>query len=231
MGLSSLLVVGFLLGVRHALDPDHIASVATISSGSRTLRDGLKQGTAWGVGHTLTLLLLGGSALLLGLVVPEDLALVLELTVGVMLILLGADVVRRIIRERIHVHRHDHADGASHLHVHSHAQSDRHEHSHSPLILLRALFVGLMHGLAGSAALVLLTVATAPSISAGIMYILVFGAGSILGMGLLSVIIAFPLRLSSNRFERAQRNFRFGVGIVTIVLGLSIVRNILVIGL
>lgn len=231
MELSSLLVVGFLLGVRHALDPDHIASVATISSGSRSLRDGLNQGVAWGVGHTLSLLLFGGSALLLGLVVPGDLALVLELTVGLMLILLGADVVRRIIRERIHVHRHDHADVASHLHVHSHAQSDRHEHSHPPLIPLRALFVGLMHGLAGSAALILLTVVSAPSISAGIIYILVFGVGSILGMGLLSVIIALPLRLSSNRFKRAQRNFRFGVSIVTIVLGLSIVRNILAIGL
>ncbi|MCH8338712.1 MAG: urease accessory protein, partial [Chloroflexi bacterium] len=197
--MSSLLVVGFLLGVRHALDPDHIASVATISSGSRSLRDGLNQGAAWGVGHTLTLLLFGGSALLLGLVVPGDLALVLELTVGLMLILLGADVVRRIIRERIHVHRHDHADVASHLHVHSHAQSDRHEHSHPPLLPLRALFVGLMHGLAGSAALILLTVVSAPSISAGIIYILVFGVGSILGMGLLSVIIALPLSLSSNR--------------------------------
>lgn len=231
MELSSLLVVGFLLGVRHALDPDHVASVATISSRSRTLRDGLKQGAAWGVGHTLTLLVFGGSALLLGLAVPEDLALVLELVVGAMLILLGADVVRRIIRERIHVHRHDHADVASHLHVHSHAQSDRHEHSHPPLLPLRALFVGLMHGLAGSAALILLTVVSAPSISAGIIYILVFGVGSILGMGLLSVIIALPLSLSSNRFKRAQRNFRFGISIVTIVLGLSIVRNILVVGL
>ena len=231
MELSSLLVVGFLLGVRHALDPDHVASVATISSRSRTLRDGLKQGAAWGVGHTLTLLVFGGSALLLGLAVPEDLALVLELVVGAMLILLGADVVRRIIRERIHVHRDDHADVASHLHVHAPAQSDRHEHSHPPLLPLRALFVGLMHGLAGSAALILLTVVSAPSISAGIIYILVFGVGSILGMGLLSVIIALPLRLSSNRFKRAQRNFRFGISIVTIVLGLSIVRNILAIGL
>lgn len=91
--------------------------------------------------------------------------------------------------------------------------------------------MGLMHGLAGSAALILLTVVSAPSISAGIIYILVFGVGSVLGMGLLSVIIALPLRLSANRFKRAQRNFRFGVSIVTIVLGLSIVRNILAIGL
>ncbi len=91
--------------------------------------------------------------------------------------------------------------------------------------------VGLMHGLAGSAALLLLTVAAAPSILSGIVYILVFGFGSILGMGLLSIVIALPLRLSSNRFERAQQNFRFGIGIVTIVLGLGIVRNILVVSL
>ncbi|MFQ5932908.1 MAG: sulfite exporter TauE/SafE family protein [Nitrospiraceae bacterium] len=229
MEFSGLLVIGFLLGVRHALDPDHVASVATISSSSRTTMDGFKQGAAWGVGHTLTLLLVGGSALLLGLVVPEDLAVVLELAAGVMLILLGADLVRRIIRDRIHVHRHDHADGASHLHVHSHAQSDRHEHSHSPLIPLRALLVGLMHGLAGSAALVLLTVGSAPSIPTGIMYILLFGVGSILGMVTLSLAIALPLRLSSNRFERGERIFRLGVGILTIVLGLGIVRNILVV--
>ncbi len=225
MELSSLLVVGILLGVRHALDPDHLASVATISTSSRTLSDGLKQGVAWGIGHTVTLLLFGGAALVLGLAVPEDL---LEFAVGVMLILLGADVLRRIMKERIHVHRHDHRDGASHLHAHSHAQVDRHEHSHSPVIPLRALIVGLMHGLAGSAALVLLTVAAGPSIASGIVYIIVFGIGSILGMALLSVVIALPLRLSSNRFERAQWNFRLGVGLVTIILGLSILRNIVV---
>ena len=225
MELGSLMVVGFLLGVRHALDPDHVASVATISTSSRTLIDGLKQGVAWGVGHTLTLLLFGGAALFLGLAVPEDL---LEFAVGVMLILLGADVLRRIMKDRIHVHPHDHSDGASHLHVHSHAQVDRHEHSRSPLIPRRALMVGLMHGLAGSAALLLLTVAAAPSILSGIVYVLIFGLGSILGMVLLSIVIALPLRLSSNRFERVQRNFRFGIGIVTIILGLSILRNIVV---
>lgn len=225
MELSSLLVVGILLGVRHALDPDHLASVATISTSSRTLSDGLKQGVAWGIGHTVTLLLFGGAALVLGLAVPEDL---LEFAVGVMLILLGADVLRRIMKERIHVHRHDHRDGGLHLHTHSHAQVDRHEHSHSPVIPLRALIVGLMHGLAGSAALVLLTVAAGPSIASGIVYIIVFGIGSILGMALLSVVIALPLRLSSNRFERAQWNFRLGVGLVTIILGLNILRNIVV---
>ena len=162
-----MLVVGFLLGVRHALDPDHVASVATISTSSRTLADGLKQGLAWGLGHTLTLLLFGGSALLLGLVVSIDLALVLELAVGVMLVFLGADVVRRIVRERIHAHPHDHDNSDSHLHVHSHARSERHEHSHTSFIPLRALFVGLMHGLAGSAALVLITVAAAPTILLG----------------------------------------------------------------
>ncbi len=231
MELSSLLVVGFLLGVRHALDPDHLASVATISTSSRTLLDGLKQGGAWGMGHTVTLLLFGGAALVLGLAVPEGLALFLEFAVGLMLVLLGADVLRRIMQERIHVHRHEHDDGASHLHVHSHPQEDRHEHSHSPPILLRALMVGLMHGLAGSAALLLLTVASAPSIISGIVYILVFGFGSILGMALLSIVIALPLRLSSNRFERTQKNFRLGIGIVTIFIGLSIVRNILVFSL
>ncbi len=231
MELSSLLVVGFLLGVRHALDPDHLASVATISTSSRTLLDGLKQGGAWGMGHTVTLLLFGGAALVLGLAVPEGLALFLEFAVGLMLVLLGADVLRRIMQERIHVHRHEHDDGASHLHVHLHPQVDRHEHSHSPLIPLRALMVGLMHGLAGSAALLLLTVASAPSIISGIVYILVFGFGSILGMALLSIVIALPLRLSANRFERTQKNFRLGIGIVTIFIGLSIVRNILVFSL
>ena len=228
MELGSLLVVGILLGVRHALDPDHLAAVASISTSSRNLLDGLKQAAAWGIGHTATLLLFGGAALVLGLTVPENLALVLEFAVGVMLILLGADVLRRIMKERIHIHDHDHVDGASHLHVHSHAQVDRHKHSHSPLIPLRALIVGLLHGLAGSAALLLLTVAAAPSIMSGITYILVFGFGSILGMGLLSIVIALPLQLSSNRFEGAQRKFRLGISIVTIILGLSILRNIVV---
>ncbi len=226
MQLTNLLLVGLLLGMRHALEPDHIASVATISSEAHSIREGMMHGAVWGIGHTLTLFLFGGAVLLLGGLVPEQLAGLLELAVGIMLVALGADAVRRVVRGKIHVHGHRHGDGHGHIHLHSHQHSDGHQHTHPGSFPLRALGVGLMHGLAGSAALVLLAVASAPSVKSGLLYILVFGIGSIVGMGVITAGIALPLRLSSKRFATLHRQIRAGLGVVTILIGLTIVRSI-----
>ena len=132
----SLLLMGFLLGMRHSLEADHLAAVATLATRSRGLRDSLRQGAAWGLGHTITLVLFGSVVLWMEAVMPRALVQGLELAVGAMLIVLGAEVLWRLLRERVHFHLHRHADGQAHFHAHSHAGDARphdaaaHHHGH-----------------------------------------------------------------------------------------------------
>jgi ABC-type nickel/cobalt efflux system permease component RcnA len=228
--LASILALGFLLGLRHATDADHVAAVATLATRSRSLAQTVAQGVAWGTGHTLTLMLFGGAVLVAGAVVPAQAAQALELTVGVMLIALGADALYRLRRERIHFHAHHHADGVEHFHAHSHrgehAPHDpaRHEHRHG--FPARALLVGMVHGMAGSAALVLLSLETLRSPALGLAYLAIFGLGSILGMAALSAAIAVPLRLTSRRLGRAYHGLSAAVSLATVVIGCAIVYRI-----
>ena len=147
--MISLLFLGFLLGVRHAMEADHVAAVATMVRDNQSLRGSLRHGAYWGIGHTVTLLLAGGLVLSIGSTISESLARGLEFTVGVLLVILGTDVVRRVYRERVHFHLHSHGEHHTHFHAHSHsrhqnhAHADAHQHSHATETLpLRSLFVG-----------------------------------------------------------------------------------------
>ena len=226
MNAGTILLLGLLLGMRHALDADHLAAVATLATRSRSVGHTMLQGVAWGAGHTLTLLLFGGTVLVLGLVLPERAALALELAVGIMLIALGAEVLYRLWRGRVHFHAHRHADGAAHFHAHAHPgesqhDPDRHEHGHG--FPLRALLVGMVHGMAGSAALILLSLEALRTPAWGLAYIALFGIGSIAGMAALSVVIAIPLRLTSRRLDRAHGGLSALVGLGTVLLGCYVV--------
>jgi ABC-type nickel/cobalt efflux system permease component RcnA len=221
MASISLLLLGLLLGLRHALEADHLAAVASLATRSRSPRSTVLQGVAWGLGHTLTLLAVGALCLLLRVSIPERLAGALEGAVGVMLLLLGADVLWRLRRGRVHIHPHRHTDGTLHLHVHSHAPEEAHDphlHEHAHGLSRRALLVGLVHGLAGSAALLLVTVSTISSFWLGVAYIAVFGIGSICGMAALSAIISLPL-LGSSRFAGWSKALETVVGVSTILIG------------
>ena len=223
MSIGATLLLGMLLGMRHALDADHLAAVATLVTRSRSLSHTLWQGVAWGTGHTLTLLLCGGTVLVLGLVLPERAALGLELAVGVMLVVLGGEVLYRLRRGRVHFHAHRHADGAKHFHAHAHQgesrqhDPDRHQHGHG--FPLRALVVGMVHGMAGSAALILLTLETLRTPALGLAYIALFGVGSIAGMAALSAVIAIPMRLTSQHLGRTYQGLSALVGLGTVLLG------------
>lgn len=223
VGLSSALLFGFLLGLRHAADADHLAAVATLAARAGNLRHSVRQGVAWGLGHTLTLLLVGGAVLALGSSIPERLAEALEFIVGIMLVTLGLDVLRRLARSHIHVHAHARAGGMRYLHAHSHAGGDDHGHGHPPP--LRALAVGMMHGTAGSAALVVLSLGAVQSWVAGLLYIALFGAGSIFGMALLSAVIALPLRWSAG-VVWLNSGLTAAVGLFSCGLGLLLVWEI-----
>lgn len=231
--MIGIFALGFVMGLRHAFEADHLAAMATLATRSRGPHAGLLQGAAWGLGHTLTLLLVGGACLLTGTAVPERWATRLELVVGFMLLGLGADTLRRMRRARIHAHVHEHHDGHEHWHVHRHqaaAHDDpaAHRHSHEREALpVRALAVGLVHGLAGSAALFLLTLQTVGSFWPGIAYIVLFGLGSILGMAGLSAVIAVPMRAAAQPVARAQRLIEAVVGLATMAVGTRVIWTLL----
>ena len=197
--MENLLIVGFLFGLRHAIESDHFAAVASLTTQSTGINQAVRIGLVWGLGHTITLFLIGGVMLTFDSIVPETFSALLEWFVGLMLVLLGLDLFRRIFKEKIHFHSHAHSDGVKHFHAHSHKNETKphdqnpHNHHHSRRFTYRAFFVGLIHGLAGSAALILLTLGTTNSVTLGMLYILIFGFGSLLGMGVLSFIIAIPI--------------------------------------
>jgi ABC-type nickel/cobalt efflux system permease component RcnA len=228
----TLLSLGFLIGMQHALETDHLAAVASLATRGHTMGDAIRQGATWGIGHTLTLLFFGSLVLFLDTVIPRTLAAVLEFMVGLMLLGLGIDVLRRLLRDRIHFHRHVHADGTVHLHAHSHSGDcghptvHRHDHRRLHPFSLRALLVGMMHGMAGSAALIVLTLQAVRTPLSGIAYIALFGIGSIAGMALLSVIIAVPLRYTAHSLTRIHDGLQATVGIVTVVIGSVIVYDV-----
>lgn len=227
-----VLGLGFMIGMKHALEADHIAAVASLAAGNRSIRETTKLGVAWGLGHTTTLFLVGTAVLLADTVVPETVAQVLEFAVGAMLVVLGLDVLFRITRRRAHFHAHEHG-GTHHFHAHRHASHGRHDgtahgHNHPSGLPIRALLVGLVHGMAGSAALVLLTLSTIQSLWWGLTYIFLFGLGSVMGMAMLSCAIALPLRFSANRLTWAWRGLTATIGAITVVLGVSIAWRIAV---
>jgi len=225
----SLLLLGLLIGMRHATEADHLAAIATLTSRNQGLRSTFLQGAAWGLGHTFTLFVFTGLVLLLGGTVPAHYAKLLETAVGLMLIGLGLDVFCRFYRNRVHLHVHSHVDGVRHVHAHSHASriahdEDAHQHQHAKGVTRRALSIGLIHGMAGSASLIVLTTQHTHNIMTGLLYILLFGIGSILGMTLLSAAIIIPLRqLHSLGLTRIYNGAQCLIGTMTIGLGSMIV--------
>jgi sulfite exporter TauE/SafE len=223
---SSLMVVlglGLVMGMQHATEADHLAAVASLVGPERSLARGLRHGIAWGLGHTLTLLLVAGGVSMLGWVISPALAGRFEQVVGAMLIALGISLAWRLRRERFHFHGHRHDDGAAHFHGHAHGvksvalRQDQHLHGHR--LPARSLLVGMVHGLAGSAALALLVSQAMPSAAWGVVYVLVFGFGSILGMALLSGALAIPMGLTARRMTRLHGVVNGAVACFSIGLG------------
>ena len=222
--MIALLVLGFLIGMRHALEADHLAAVASLAVEGRSLGHALRQGAVWGLGHTLTLFAFGSLVVVMNAAVPERLAQALQLAVAVTLIALGADLLRRVLRDKVHFHIHRHDTGETHFHAHSHRGEQHHDpaahhHEHPRGFPFRALLVGLIHGMAGSAALVLLALDTAGSPWIGLLYIALFGLGSMAGMAALSVVIVVPLCRSGHGLTWLHNGIRVTVGSTTIALG------------
>jgi hypothetical protein len=259
--LASLLFLGFFLGMRHATDADHVVAIATIVSRQRTLRGSALIGGAWGVGHTLTILVVGGAIILFGVVIPARVGLAMEFAVGIMLVLLGLLTLTgmsRVIREAagaragmavhshdpiVHAYPHEHAHAHGdyvHQHAHGHGADDHgHRDDQTPLARmdrqlggltlyqwLRPLVVGIVHGLAGSAAVALLVLAAVRDPGWAMAYLLLFGAGTIIGMMVITMALAAPFAFSWTRLPRFNWQLRVASGLISFGFGLLLIYDI-----
>jgi high-affinity nickel-transport protein len=252
IGLLSIIALGFFLGMRHATDPDHVIAVTTIVARHRKVSHAAIIGAFWGIGHTLTILVVGGGIILFGWVIPPRIGLSMEFSVGLMLILLGVLNLTGMLQwirstfsaggegaEVIHSHPHSHGD---YVHTHPH-RHDPEGHPHTPTQtplngfdrhfgkigiyqIVRPLVVGLVHGVAGSAAVALLVLTTIRNPQWAVLYLLVFGIGTIAGMMLITGALVLPFALSNSRFSKINWGLRIASGVISAAFGLFLVYQI-----
>jgi hypothetical protein len=235
LSVLSLLAFGFGLGLKHATEADHLAAVSTILSDRKSLWSASLIGGLWGLGHTISLLLAGLAVIVLHFEISAHLAKGLEFCVALMLVGLGLDSLRKLARGgQLHLHAHRHG-GRLHLHPHVHDSAHAHAphqhsaeaHSHHGLgIGPRPLVIGMMHGLAGSGALMLLVLSTISSAWVSMSYILVFGCGSIGGMILMSLFLGLPFHLTARRFGRMEWALRGVAGFFSLSFGVFMIYQI-----
>lgn len=242
-----VLLFGFFLGMRHATDSDHVIAVTTIVSRQRNIGAAASTGIFWGIGHTLTLLFIGGTIILFGVVLPERFGMSLEFCVALMLILLGGLNLRAAFRGAknpipdyagIHHHVHRHSDYIhSHTHghepgTHGHAEEDVPPAKLDRLFgrstfyqALRPMLIGVVHGLAGSAAVALLVLPIIHNPIWALAYLIIFGVGTIVGMMLITAAIAVPVSYST-RFQFLHRHLGTAAGLLSLGFGLLLVYRI-----
>ncbi|MBX2835517.1 MAG: high frequency lysogenization protein HflD [Gammaproteobacteria bacterium] len=235
MDVLNLLPIAFLIGMGHALEADHMAAMATMVADNPRKKTLILRGTMWGLGHTFSLFLICGTVFLLGLTISIQFEHMLELIVGVMVAGLGLQCLWRLRKGKVHIHAHEH-EGFKHIHVHTHLKSESdpqnssddhrqvdHTHRHpSNVINAKAVLVGCIHGVAGSGALLVLTLATTDSASQALSYFLVFGLGSIIGMATLSLIATFPLSVLQRCGKGFQNAIMLAIAFVAFYIGSSL---------
>jgi sulfite exporter TauE/SafE len=233
LSAAPVLAFGFVLGLKHAVEADHLAAVSAIVSERKSLWSSSLVGGLWGLGHTLALLIAGAAVILFHFRIDERTEQALEFTVGLMLVALGANALRKLARGgRVHLHTHRHG-GREHVHPHVHphvndaAPEPEDPHTHHGLRLgPRPLLVGMIHGLAGSAALTLLVLSTISSPFVGLLYLAIFGVGSAGGMMLMSALFGLPVYLTAARFARAHLAVRGLAGLFSLSLGLFTIYEV-----
>jgi len=248
----AVLAIGFFLGMRHATDPDHVIAVSTIVSRERTIAKAGLIGMLWGLGHTVTIVAVGAAMILFGVAIPARLGLTVEFSVGLLLILLGVwnlSGAMKWVTEKFapahpphlgeHVHVHGHA---AHVHFHRHTHEPGEEHHGATLVpphwlrvsfarlglyySLRPLLIGIVHGLAGSAAVALLVLGTIREPRWAVFYLLVFGVGTIMGMMLITAAIALPFSFASYKMVWLHRGLVAGSGLLSLAFGLFVSYHI-----
>jgi sulfite exporter TauE/SafE len=221
----AVLSFGFLIGLKHAVEADHLAAVSTIATERKSLLSSAIVGGIWGLGHTISLFIAGIFVLLLNFQISEQVERTLEFGVGIMLFLLGLNVLRKLMEGgTLHFHAHDHGTHAhAHPHVHDLSQAEEPHTHHGFSFRPKALMIGMVHGLAGSAALMLSVIPTIDSPAIGLLYIAIFGLGSIAGMMIMSFLVSLPFQITALRFNRFNLVLQCLAGLVSAGLGLSII--------
>jgi len=251
IALLTIVAVGFFLGMRHATDPDHVIAVGTIVTREHNVKRSAWIGAAWGLGHTMTILAVGGAIILFRITLPPRLGLAMELAVGVMLIVLGIRNLSGLFiwsaqkalaanpgLDQGAAQYHSHGDYV-HVHGEAHAHTHPHDPQHNPIAgldrwfkqnglyqLVRPLVVGIVHGLAGSAAIALLVLSTISNVRWALAYLAVFGVGTILGMMLITLMLGSTFSYGQKRFARIGQHFGLAAGVISIAFGLVIAYEI-----
>ena len=243
----SFLFLGFLLGMRHATDADHVVAIATIVSRERSLGASALIGATWGIGHTVMIMAVGAAIIVFGVVIPPRLGLSMELAVGIMLVLLGVLTLTGMSHAASaapdhngHDHLHAHGDYV-HQHPHGHGPGAHgHAEEHTPLSRLdrgwfgrialydwlRPFVVGLVHGLAGSAAVALMVLTAIREPVAALFYLLLFGLGTIAGMMLITLVLSAPFSFTAVNLPKLNWRLRVASGLVSFVFGLVLIYGI-----
>lgn len=251
ISLLTIVAIGFFLGMRHATDPDHVIAVSTIVSREHNVKRSAIIGAVWGVGHTITILAVGGSIILFRITLPPRVGLGMEMAVGLMLIILGLKNMgglfiwsaQRVVAAEAGATEespryHSHGDYV-HVHHHPHQHAHPHDPQHNPVasmdrwfkrsnlyLMLRPLIIGIVHGMAGSAAIALLVLSTIKNVRWAVVYLAVFGIGTILGMMLITLTIGSTFAYGQRRFARMGRHLGFAAGVISLLFGLFIAYQI-----
>lgn len=247
ISLLTILAVGFVLGMRHATDADHVIAVSTIVTREHKASRAAIIGAAWGLGHTVTIFAVGSVLILFRITLPPRAGLSMELAVGLMLIVLGIRNLRASFAWPLDPSRHQHTPTV-HYHAHGdyiHAHSSppdippSHAHQQTPVSrldhwfsrsslysMVRPLLIGIVHGLAGSAAIALLVLSTIPSARWAVGYLVIFGFGTILGMMLITLAMASTFSFGQKHFVNAGRHFEWAAGAISLVFGMFVTYQI-----
>ena len=252
----AIAMLGLVLGMRHATDPDHVIAVTTILSREHRLAAATRIGVIWGLGHTLTVLIVGAAIIIFKIAIPTRLGLAMEFAVALVLILLGVGSAAGLARKAanrvrgrssqdeglvVHAHAHTHDGGLHahphvHVHAHEHNEDAAHEDHRLPADsmpsfaarrpLARSFAVGLVHGLAGSAAIALLVLSAIPQPLWATLYLVIFCVGTIVGMGLITTAIATPFMVASRRASWIRQGLVTGSGLLSFGFGLFLAYQI-----
>ncbi|SDQ12038.1 hypothetical protein [Pseudovibrio sp. Tun.PSC04-5.I4] len=226
--MNSYLMLGFLIGMTHAFETDHLAAVGTlVTSGKNSPRRMAALGAAWGLGHTTTLFVLAVFVITFGFVLSELMTNTLEFFVGCMLIALGLHALWKLKKSGIHFHRHTHGTGPQHIHAHHHEtkeahSKDAHDHEHVSRFSLKSYAIGLVHGVAGTAGLLVLVTASTQDPMMALLYVLLFGLGSVFGMAFLTFVISWPIQFGARFTKNLMGGLQVVTGCLAIVVGIKI---------
>jgi cytochrome c biogenesis protein CcdA len=217
-----ILLTSLGLGLAHSLDADHVVAVTTLVCNNKSIRKSVTSATVWGIGHSAVLLAVGSAVLILRVAIPESVVNVFEFAAAILLVILGIYVIRPLIMEGIHLHQHK--AGIAHKHTHS--------HSHTPDTpghrqLHKSALTGVLQGLGGTAALMLVTLTTVSTVEMGILFIVIFGVGVILGMVCISCLVGSVIAYAANRLEKVHKIIIAVTGSLSIAFGIGIILSIM----